>query len=368
MNDQPLSEYIFHRLTLVLLLAVALVSGAALALYIGGNGLTRSALALGSVPAGALLALAAWRPRVSPRQRQAALLGLLALAALDAMHVDWRLEATEPKKAALHYCEYRDCAASPPLLARLAPEGETAMAGMALSSFFQLIREPEKSELTRLLRAEYTEAAADPALAALPSAPLLGLLRSDVGYQLWEPRQRGEQTPCVVFLHGFGGQLSVYVKALLDGGLGESFAVAAPLGGPTGRWWSDSEQERLLRLLDDGLPAWIDREKIYLVGLSNGAIGATATATSPAFAGRFRRVVALSGAGPVPDKLPPNTPPILFLTGRDDPRFPLARIESTQQQLAARGVESRLVTLPGDHFIILSRKHEVARAIRDWLR
>lgn len=352
----------------VLLLLLALVSGLPLAFYLAGNGPSRSALALATLPALALTLLAASRRRNPPLVNQALAALALVLLGVNFSHIIWRLDSTSPEGAALRWCERRDCKAAPPLLARLAPEDETVRAGMALSSSLGLILEPERSALERLLQAEYKEVAANPKLAALPSAPLLGLLRSDVGYQLWEPARRGDQAPCIVFLHGFGGQLSAYLKALLDGGLGESFAIVAPLGGPTGRWWSNTEQERLMQLLDEGLPAWIDPERIFLVGLSNGAVGATIIATSPAFAGRFRRVVAISGAGPLPTKLPPRVPPILFLSGTQDPRMPFADVEATQRRLAQQGVEARLSALPGDHFLVLSHKHEVGRILKDWLQ
>jgi predicted esterase len=351
-----------------LLLLLALASGVPLAFYLSGNGPSRSALALATLPALALTLLLASRQRNYPRLDQALAAFALALLCVDVFHILWRLDSTAPGKAALRWCERRDCKADPPFLARLAPEDETVRAGMALSSALGLIHGPEQSALAKLLQVEYQEVAANPRFAALPSAPLLGLLRSDVGYQLWEPARRPDQVPCIVFLHGFGGQLSVYLKALLDGGLGESFAIVAPPGGAVGDWWSSTEQERLMQLLDEGLPAWIDPERIYLVGLSNGAVGATAIATSPSFAGRFRRVVAISGAGRLPPKIPPRVPPILFLTGTQDPRMPLADVEAAQRRLAQQGVEARLTALTSDHFLLLSHKHEVGRILKDWLR
>jgi len=287
------------------------------------------------------------------------------LLALDAVYIAARIDQTSPVRAALRLCDPGDCSPSPPLLSRLAPESETAMAGMALTGFFGAIRGAEAAELSRLLRLEYGSFDRQTALTASPNAPLLGLQRGEGRYLLWMPKNN-PNPPCIVFLHGFGGQLSIYLKALLDGGL-DRYAIVAPLGGPAGWWWHEDEQARLLRLIDHGLPPQIDREHLYLVGLSNGAIGATVAATSPRFAGRFRRVVALSGAGWPASEQPPSTP-ILFLTGEQDPRFSLSHIENTHARLRNLGVPAELSTMAGDHFILLSKKHEVGQRILAWLQ
>ena len=329
---------------------LALQPAIALAFYLAGNGVTRSALALASVPL-ALVTAAVW---ASGRALRSAPAVLAALLALDGVYVADRCVRTETGRSGIRLCEMRDCTSEAPLLTRLAPESETARAGMALTSTLGMIREPERSELTRLLRHEYDAIDRSPALSSLPSAPLLGLVRGRGRHLLWLPPDTARPAPAIVFLHGFGGQLTAYLTALLDAGLGEHHAILAPFGGPVGMWWSDSEQERLLDLLDHGLPPSVDPSRLTLVGLSNGAIGATAIAASPRFAGRFRRVVALSGARLL-DAVPATTAPILFLTGRDDPRFPFEYIEQAHARMRDRGVTTSLAALPGDHFIILSK-------------
>ncbi|RYE94741.1 MAG: hypothetical protein EOO75_01165, partial [Myxococcales bacterium] len=208
------------------LAALALPALAALGFYLAGNGVTVSALALATVPAG-LLAGAAWASGRRPRVARLALVGLLAL---DGAYIAWRLERTSPARAALQLCERGECGGSPPLLSRLAPESETARAGMAMCGALGLIRDPERSELQRLLEREYGAIDRTPGLAALPSAPLLGLWRGDGRALLWQPPGKN-RVPGVIFLHGFGGQLTVYLKALIDGGLGDSHALLAPFGG-----------------------------------------------------------------------------------------------------------------------------------------
>lgn len=212
-----------------LLVLAACPAFAALGFYLAGNGLTRAGAALASLPIGCLSGAAILHRK--KRHLAGVILGLTVLLALAYIHQ--RLQQTEPQKAALTFCEQGRCGGAPPLLTRLATEGETAMAGMALTSFFRMIEEPEKSELTRLLRISYSEQEQNPPWNALPNTPLMSLLDREGRYQLWMPTGAAKP-PCIVFLHGFGGQLTAYLHALIEGGLGADFAIVAPLGGPSG--------------------------------------------------------------------------------------------------------------------------------------
>lgn len=334
----------------------------ALAFYLLGNGPTLPAFALSTLPA---LLLCAWALRHSRRHRRLALWMLGLIVWFDFTYIMARIDKTSPGKAAMRLCVDGDCSGSPPIESRLAPESETAMAGLSLSSFLGGIKGAERDELERLLRLEYAAFDAVPALAALPNAPLAGLRPWGRRYLLHMPAGV-DRPPCLVFLHGFGGQLSIYLKTLLESDLARTHAIVAPFGGPVGLWWSKESQERLHAMLTQDLPASIDRGRISLVGLSNGAVGATVLATSPRFEGMFHRVVALSGVGWAAADLA-RTPPLLVLSGQDDPRFGFEHVERAVEGLRARKLRVELQGIPGDHFIILSRKQEVWRRIQAWI-
>lgn len=333
-------------------LAVPLV--VALGLYLAGNGPTWGAWSLATLPS--LLGLAGGRAgRRLGRVGRRLAVGALALS--DLVYIGHRLSVTSgPTRVAL--CDREGCGPGP-IEARIIPESESALAGLALASATGAIRGAERQELDRLLRRDYGALDASPAWRGGPNAPILGLRGVSGRYFLSLPPGK-TRPPCVVFLHGFGGQLSVYLKAIVDSEIGQQFAVIAPLGGPMGAFWRGDAAAEVTRLITRELPGDIDPDNVFLMGLSNGAIGASALGLQGALAGRLRGVVALSGIAAAGD-LSPSAPPLLAITGADDPRFPLAFIERQVNELGARGARIQLEVIGGDHFIILSRQADVMR-------
>ena len=84
---------------------LALQPAIALAFYLAGNGVTRSALALASVPL-ALVTAAVW---ASGRALRSAPAVLAALLALDGVYVADRCVRTETGRSGIRLCEMRDC-------------------------------------------------------------------------------------------------------------------------------------------------------------------------------------------------------------------------------------------------------------------
>jgi predicted esterase len=168
-----------------------------------------------------------------------------------------------------------------------------------------------------------------------------------------------------VFLHGFGGQLSVYLKVLVEE-LGDDFVIVAPFLDHAGRWWTPDGEAIVRDLVERRLPAAADRDRVVLVGLSNGGIGAARLVQAGPARALFRGAILLSGvADPLAADL--SGVDLLVITGAADPRFPLAAVERSAELLRARGASVALDVLDGDHFIVLSHKRDVADRIRAWL-
>jgi predicted esterase len=242
-------------------------------------------------------------------------------------------------------------------------EGEAALAGLGLAGALGFIGGAERASLDALLRREYAALAASPRFAGLPAAPLVRAA-GHARYLQWIPPGR-DRAPCLVFLHGFGGQLTVYLRSLIESGLGDDFVVLAPFFEASGRWWS-AEGEAIVRdLVERRLPAAADPGQVYLVGLSNGAIGAARLLQRPGLRGLFRGGVLLSGsAAPAAAEL--RGLELLILAGSDDPRFPIEGVRRDAAELEARGAEVALEALPADHFLILSHAPALAASVRAW--
>jgi pimeloyl-ACP methyl ester carboxylesterase len=166
-----------------------------------------------------------------------------------------------------------------------------------------------------------------------------------------------QRAPCIVFLHGFGGELSIYLRTMVDSELGKRFVIVAPVLDNLGIWSSRRGFDVIARTLDT-LPPEADRQRVVLVGLSNGSIGVSAVLQDPALRGRFTGFVLLSGAGQVYETSGLHGIRALAISGRQDPRFPFSYIESSMQALGSAGAQVELLGLNADHFLILTHASE----------
>lgn len=342
-------------------LAIPLV--AILLIFVLANGLTFSSLALASLPI--LVALLCFLLPTQPSRRRVLGAIVISLSLFDIGYVLLRLRSREPREAVVRYCEGSNCRASPPFISRIPDEGETAMSGLLLSSVLGLIHGEERDSLERLLGREYELLSTSPRFDGLPNATLISGGGGHRPSLTWVPPGRTDG-PCLVFLHGFGGQLTIYLQSLMSSGLAEESAIVAPFLDTRARWWHDTGEAIVSELIESNLPNAVDRDRVYLVGLSNGAIGAARLAQNARLSHRIAGVILISGSaqplGPDLDGLD-----ILVITGADDPRFPLAGVESDVAALSSQGAQVELEILEGDHFILLSHKREVAQRIGRWI-
>ncbi|UQA55862.1 hypothetical protein [Polyangium aurulentum] len=347
--------------------AAALVPlGGAFLVFVSANGATVSAFALAALAALlVLLCFVAPRSSISRKSRRLALAVALLLLVFEGVYIAARLLRASPAGPAVQYCEDGDCTLAPPLLSRLVDEDETALAGLGFASSLGLIRGAEERSLDTLLRASYADLRASPRFAGLPNAALIGAAPGRVRFLAWVP-PRKPNAPCLVFLHGFGGQLSVYLQEWVDGGLGDEFAIVAPFLDADGAWWSPEGEAVVRGLVERSLPASVDRTRVFLVGLSNGAIGAVRLAARPEMRRLFRGVVLLSGSAEVQGADLTGLD-LLVITGAQDPRFPLSGIEEHVASLRAGGAQALVEVVPGDHFVALREKREVEGRMRAWL-
>lgn len=129
----------------------------------------------------------------------------------------------------------------------------------------------------------------------------------------------------------------------------------------------------MLRALDDTAALVdIDKQRVFLAGLSNGGLGVSqVVAQAP---DRFAGLIFLS---PVMNTRILESAafaqgwqgrPVLLLTGEADRRIPLEYVQRHARLLTEAGVRVSEVSYPGeDHFLVFSRPEEIIRDVSEWL-
>ncbi len=182
----------------------------------------------------------------------------------------------------------------------------------------------------------------------------------------------GEHLPVILFLHGSLGNFKGYLwawKAFADA---EGFAIVAPTYGQ-GAW----HQPGGLAAIESGLKICrnepgIDASRIYLAGISNGAMGVTRALLHDSTP--YRGILYLS---PVLEENLATTPqfiracrekPVLVISGQEDRRIPVRMLQPIAEKLAESGIDAEFHFVPGeDHFLFFSQPERVWEKLRPWL-
>jgi predicted esterase len=148
----------------------------------------------------------------------------------------------------------------------------------------------------------------------------------ELTYSLYVPEsaQEGQLLPMIVVLHGMGGRgdstLQSWRKRLND-----EFIILCP-SYPMGAWWTLSAEELVLQLIrETKMRVPVDPNRIFLAGLSNGAMGAYMIGSF--YPDYFAGIIPIAGAIAEPHYLHflinlTNTP-LYSIQGRHDPVFPV---------------------------------------------
>jgi len=168
----------------------------------------------------------------------------------------------------------------------------------------------------------------------------------DYSYALYHPEKGNTPLPLVIVLHGMGGSgdntVAKWAKRLND-----EFIVLCP-SYPMGAWWARPAEDMVLALLDHIREQYnVDDNRVFLAGLSNGAIGVYTIGMF--YPDRFAGLIPIAGS------ITPrfmnflinlrNTP-VYMIQGAHDPIFPI--------QLSRR-VNKILSDM---HYPVVYREHE----------
>ena len=340
------------RILLGLLALAALgVIGAVASVYHWANGLTVGAVALSSLAFVCALFL------ISIGQSGLRKPARILIALILTVDLAWAAaRIRRPAGQAARVCEQGGaCDGAGRFWQRVPDERELARFGLHLAMLGGSMRGAEAKRFDALLDDQY--ARLPESWRGLPNALLL-----QRGQRLELVPPGPGKKPCLVFLHGFGGELSLYLHAIATSQLGREFVVVAPVLDNFGIWWSSRGIDVVNRTLDS-LPPEADPDRVILVGVSNGAIGASALLAQPLIRSRVAATVLLSGAGNVDPGASLGGARVLAITGRNDPRMPLDYIGRQAVALRAAGAEVDVVELDADHFLVLTNRDEWARHV-----
>jgi predicted peptidase len=173
-----------------------------------------------------------------------------------------------------------------------------------------------------------------------------------MNYLLYLPKdyEQQESWPLLLFLHGAGerGDDINLVKKhgppkLIEAGKEFPFIVVSPQC-PRGRWWETFELAALLDEIEEQYK--VDKDRVYVTGLSMGGFGTWALAAYQPE--RFAAMAPICGGGdPIRARFAAGVPAWVF-HGAKDPVVPLERSETMVEALKkARGsVEVKFTIYP----------------------
>jgi predicted esterase len=185
---------------------------------------------------------------------------------------------------------------------------------------------------------------------------------SEGHYFAYYPEKPTDDTPVIVFLHGFGGNFLFYTYLLK-----EEFPKAVVLL-PS---WSGSWQDGTMQYLDDMYKDVKRKRSLSIRKPSLMAISAGGPAGFRLYnehPDRFFCFVSIASAprlASVP-ALKRNLK-ILMVNGKQDSGFRIAHVQSIASKLAERLPQFEFHALDGDHFFLLSKREETFRVIKAFL-
>jgi len=241
---------------------------------------------------------------------------------------------------------------------RILDEQDTSLVGARILRTLWRLPRDEQERLVPAMRDAYVEMRRD--VGTTPSPVLDTLLArqrpSAFDALVFAPPDVPHPRVGVVFLHGYAGSFTLECWLVARAARAIAAVTVCPATAFSGHW-SGREGERTFRETLDHLRAR-GIERVYLAGLSNGAIGASALA--PRFASSLSGLILISGA---PSAGGGGGLPTLVVQGEQDTMASAA----TARAFAAR-THATYAGFDGGHFVLMIRRDEVRNAIASWLR
>ena len=188
------------------------------------------------------------------------------------------------------------------------------------------------AQIKQLLRAMFSAPSNNPA--GLQSNLKIKIKQKKYAYALYVPDLVLPAMPMIVIMHGMGGSGANTIQAWIER-LGGKFVILCPTY-PMGAWWSRNAENFVLQLIREIRAKYpIDPNRIFLSGLSNGAIGAYLMGMF--YPDQFAGVVPIAGG--ITKRLMSflvnlNNTPMYIIQGEFDPIFPISLSRRTYKILS----------------------------------
>jgi len=247
----------------------------------------------------------------------------------------------------------------PRVLNRILNEQDAVLFGAQVGPHMGVITPAEEKSLISTFSRTFDEMYQN---GATPLSPFLttylnlqGPKKFDV--VLAEPQSVTQPQRGIIFLHGYGGNFTVQCWLIAKAGFRMDAVTVCPSTSVNGHWWNSQGeailQETIAYLHQRGI------KRIYLAGLSNGAIGSSRLAEH--HESDLAGLILISGADP--DATITGLP-VLVIHGKNDERISVALME---QYVAAAGTHVTYHPFEGDHFLLLKQADQVQEEIVNWL-
>jgi hypothetical protein len=246
-------------------------------------------------------------------------------------------------------------------LGRLLDEQDVALAGARVLAMRWRLPPEEKNRLVPALREAYADMRRDDAFTPSPVFDTLLGRQTPGAFDTLVIEPRGEGRPAspaktgVIFLHGYAGSYTLECWLVASAARAIGAVTLCPATDFSGHWRGEAG-EQIVRATLAYLHARGIR-RVFLAGLSNGAMGASALA--PRFASSLAGLMLISGA---PASGGNAGLPTLVVHGTDDPMASAAAARA----FAAR-THASYAGFDGGHFVLLVRRAETRAAIVNWL-
>ena len=148
----------------------------------------------------------------------------------------------------------------------------------------------DSAQIKQLLRATLPRLSQNPK--GLQSNLKVKIKQKKYTYALYVPDLVSPDMPMIVIMHGMGGSGANTIQKWVER-LEDKFVILCPTY-PMGAWWSQNAENFVLQLINEIRAKYpIDPNRIFLSGLSNGAIGAYLMGMF--YPDRFAGVVPIAG-------------------------------------------------------------------------
>jgi pimeloyl-ACP methyl ester carboxylesterase len=220
------------------------------------------------------------------------------------------------------------------------------------------LRDPEASAVPLAMTKAYARMELDVGDVASPAA-VSGLPPAPPGafdVLTFEVAPPAVARGAVVFLHGYGGPFALPCWQVSRAASAAGFVTLCPSSDVDAAWWTPAGRALVAHTIEIARARGF--AKVHLVGLSNGALGASRLA--PRLRGSIASVTVISGGAP--DAPSPGVP-VLALQGRADAMSPANLARAYAKKSGGRYVE-----IEGGHFGLVTHERAYLEPLEAFLR